>query len=158
MKSATEKLPVIMVSYFDTSVLMAAILQDHELYVLANTTLNRALRSGTAVSTTLHTYAELYNNLTKPKKRANLLSPEQAANLLINNVGKAVQLIELSKADYEAAIERCRRLNLVSAIIYDALHYQAALKAGAEVLYTDNTKDFTRLQLPDETLRIEGIR
>jgi predicted nucleic acid-binding protein len=67
-------------------------------------------------------------------------------------------IVELNQSDYEAAVIRCRELKLVSSVIYDALHYQAALKAGAEVIYADNLKDFTRLQLPGETIEIKGIR
>jgi predicted nucleic acid-binding protein len=100
----------------------------------------------------------LYRNITKPTKFGIHLSPAAAAETIINGIGNLLTIVELTKADYEAAISRCSELGLMSSVIYDALHYEAALKAGAEVLYTDNLRDFTRLQLEGETMRIEGIR
>ncbi len=147
-----------MISYFDTSVLLAALITKHELHDKAKLTLRKALSSGTAVSTTTHAYAELYRNITKPTKFGIHLSPAAAAETIINGIGNLLTIVELTKADYEAAISRCSELGLMSSVIYDALHYEAALKAGAEVLYTDNLRDFTRLQLEGETMRIEGIR
>lgn len=51
--------------------------------------------------------------------------------MIINQVGARLTIIELVKEDYEAAIKRCARLNIANGVIYDALHLQAALKAGA---------------------------
>ena len=58
-------------------------------------------------------------------------------------------LVDLTRSDYEAALRRRADLSLVSAVIYDALHVQAAIKIGATIIYTDNLKDFTRLVTPD---------
>jgi predicted nucleic acid-binding protein len=147
-----------MISYFDTSVLYASLVGSHELHEKALKTLETALSHGPVVTTTLHTYAELYTNLTRPNKYIAHISPEQAAEILLEGINKVLTIVELNQSDYEAAVIRCRELKLVSAVIYDALHYQAALKAGAEVIYADNLKDFTRLQLPGETIEIKGIR
>ena len=73
-------------------------------------------------------------------------------------LGKKLTLVELDRSDYEAAIKRCADLNLVRSVIYDALHVQAALKAGAEILYTDNLRDFNRLVTEEDSLIVKGIR
>lgn len=117
-----------------------------------------ASQKGTVVTSTLHTYGELYNNLTKKGGGRPGFPPADVANLLVKRFGEAFQLVELTNADYQAAVLRCGQLNLPGAVIYDALHYQAAIKAGAEVLYTDNLRDFTRLQLPDDKLEVKGAR
>lgn len=147
-----------MISYFDTSVLLPALIEKHELHEVAKALLQKALKAGPVGTTTLHAYAELYNNLTRPTKHKIHLEPSLAADVIIERIGKRLNIIELTKEDYEAAVKRCARLNLVSGIIYDALHLQAALKAGAEILYTDNLRDFTRLLTEDDPIKIVGVR
>jgi predicted nucleic acid-binding protein len=106
----------------------------------------------------MHAYAEMYNNLIRPTKHKVHLSLELAADVIINQVGARLTIIELIKEDYEAAIKRCARLNLVGGVIYDALHLQAALKAGAEILYADNLRDFTRLVIEEGPIRTVRVR
>ncbi|MBC6995843.1 type II toxin-antitoxin system VapC family toxin [Neolewinella lacunae] len=147
-----------MISYFDTTVLLAALITKHELHEKAKARLQLSVEGGTALTTTTHAFAELYRNISKPTSFGIHLPPAAAAEAIINGIGRLLTVVELYRADYEAAIRRCEELNLTGAVIYDALHYQAALKGGAEVIYTDNLKDFTRLQKEGETIRVEGIR
>jgi len=66
-------------------------------------------------------------------------------------------VIELNKNDYKKALERCARLNLLSGVIYDALHLQAAIKAEADALYTSNLRDFQRLWTKDLPFELIGV-
>ena len=109
-------------------------------------------------TTTLHTYAELYHHLTKPTKQDIHFTPAKVEDLLLDTLPKILQFVELSQRDYQAAIRRCAQASLVGAVIYDALYFEAAVKCEAEVLYTDNTKDFTRLLIPSDTIRVQGVR
>ena len=145
-------------SYFDTSVLLPALNMQHVLHAPCLQLLRSAANTGTVVSTALHTYAELYTHLTKPAKLNIHLPPLRVADLLIDQLPTTLQLIELQRHHYDSAIRRCAGLQLVSAIVYEALHLEAALSAGAQVLYTHNTKDFHRLLTPDDPIRIKGIR
>lgn len=147
-----------MISYFDTSILLPALIEKHELHEACKALLQKALKAGPVGTTTMHAYAELYNNLTRPTKYKVHLQPLLAADVIINQIGERLTIIELTKADYEVAVKRCASLNLVSGVIYDALHLQAALKVGAEILYTDNLRDFTRLVTDDDPIRIVGVR
>lgn len=61
-----------------------------------------------------------------------------------------METVTLDEGDYIAAMERCASKNIVSGVIYDALQLQAALKAGADVLYTENRNDFDRLRSNNE--------
>jgi predicted nucleic acid-binding protein len=146
------------VGTYDTSVLLPTIDGDHELHLITTATLNAAIKRGKVGTTTLHAYAELYNNLTKKGKRRPAFDPEIVEKVLNSGLGERLTLIELDVSDYRAAIARCRELKLTGAAIYDALHYQAALKIKAEVRYTDNLHDFNRLKLPDDPITIVGIR
>lgn len=83
---------------------------------------------------------------------------EEVAVVLTEQVGTIFEMIELTKADYEAAVIRCGKLGFTRGVVYDALHLQAAIKAGADILYTDNLKDFTRLISPEDIVKIMGVR
>ncbi len=69
-----------------------------------------------------------------------------------------IQLVVLDADDYRAALNRCVTLDLRGPVFYDALHFQAAIKCKAEILYTNNLKDFTRLLLAEDTIQIRGVR
>lgn len=147
-----------MISYLDTSVLIPAVIDKHENHQVALNVIGKAMRQGSIVSTTLHTYAELFNTLTRPTPAKTEILPEDAYELIVNQLGPFLELIELTKEDYEAALKRCADLKLIRSVIYDALHVQAALKAGASVLYTDNLRDFNRLVTEDDTIEVKDIR
>lgn len=147
-----------MITYFDTSVVMGLLDPNQEIHQQAAELFRMAKSKGKVATTTLHTYSELYNNLTKKGGGRPGLPPQTVARLLNDKLDLTFEMVELSKADYKAAISRSAGLNIPGPIIYDALHYQAALKAGATVLYTDNLRDFTRLQLPEDKLVVKGVR
>jgi predicted nucleic acid-binding protein len=138
-----------MKSYFDTSALLPALVTAHPEHERCKRTFENALSQGEIVCLSMHVFAELYANLTRfPLGKK--ISPELAKETLIA-LGKTVSTIDLTRSDYEAALQRCARLG--SGIIYDALHLQAAIKARAKVLYTANLRDFQRLA--DENLPFE---
>ena len=146
-----------MIYYLDTSVLLPAIIQQHELHPKAIEILNNALRTGKVMTSATHAYAELYRTLTKGNTPFEL-EPAMAQETILQLLTGVVELVVLNRADYDAAVQRCVDMELKSSVIYDALHFQAALKAEAEVIYTDNLRDFNRLLQPDDPLRVDGIR
>ena len=119
--------------------------------------LHECLRTGKAATSTTHAYAEMYRHLTRNIAPYNLL-PEEAEAAVVDNLGKVLQIVVLDRSDYEAAIHRCVALQLSGPIIYDALHYQAALRAGAITIVTDNVRDFNRLIRDDEEMKVRGMR
>lgn len=143
--------------YFDTSVLLPVLIQEHENHTVCKELLRGALKNGTALTSATHAYAELYRHLTKNKPPYNLL-PKEASTAVVDNMGKLLEIVATDREDYERAIARCVALNLTGAVIYDALHLEAALKAGAEILYSDNLRDFTRLVIEDDAIEIVGVR
>lgn len=143
--------------YFDTSVIMAMLVPSHENHEEALHVFYTIPPNSKIATTKLHSYAELYNNLTRQGNGHPGLPPAILPDLL-DNLGETFEMIELDKKDYLKAVQRCATLSLTRAIIYDALHYQAAVKAGANILFTDNLRDFTRLQLPEDELVVKGIR
>ncbi len=143
--------------YFDTSVLLPVLIQEHENHQVCKALLRSALQNGLAMTSATHAYAELYRHLTKNRPPYNLL-PAEASTAIIDSLGKLLEIVAMDQADYEKAIARCVKLNLTGAVIYDALHLEAALKAGAEILYSDNLRDFTRLVTDDDEIELKGVR
>jgi len=143
--------------YLDTSILLPILIAEHENHSVCKEILAEGLRTGTVITSATHAYAELYRNLTRGKTPYEV-SPELAEIAITEKLAPLMTMIVLDKSDYEAAIARCVALDLSSSIIYDALHVQAAIKAKADVLYTDNLRDFSRLVTEDLGLDLQGVR
>jgi len=129
---------------FDTSVLVAAIVEPHPMHRRALPWLQRAKTGEVAFFAASHTLAELYAVLTtlplKPK-----ISPSTAWRLIHDNVETAAKIISLSPSDYKETVRQMSELGLTGGIIYDALIVKAAKKSKVERLLTFNSDDFTRL-------------
>jgi len=141
-------------SYFDTSILLPALVQSHPQHIAAAELFREARSRGKVVCLSLHVYAELYANLTR-FPLGDKIHPEVAMKTILA-LRESVDTVDLTAADYEAALRRCAERELISGIIYDALHYQAAIKAKVDVLYTGNRKDFERLHSADSGFELKS--
>jgi len=124
------------------------------MHATARAALEECQKEHVKLCTATHTYAELYSNLTRLPFDLNL-PPAQATQAIITQLKHVLTFVPLTDADYQAALARCAERNLVSGVIYDALHLQAAIRADAEVLYTANLRDFERLGARD-VLELRG--
>jgi len=133
-----------MKTLFDTSVLVAAIVEPHPMHCRALPWLQRAKMGEFAFFLASHTLAELYAVLTtlplKPK-----ISPLTAWRLVHDNVETAARLISLSPSEYKTTVKQMSELGLTGGIIYDALIVKAAKKSKVERLLTFNFDDFMRV-------------
>lgn len=127
---------------FDTSILVAAILEDHPQHSKSLPWLQRVQVEEIQGFVSTHTLAELYAVLTR-LPRSPRINPMLAQRLLGENLNKFFTVV-LTAEDYQATLARMVRLNLSGGIIYDALIAQAAVKANVDVLLTLNPNDFTR--------------
>jgi predicted nucleic acid-binding protein len=130
--------------FFDTSVLLAGMVEAHPLHGVSFPWLKRAKAGEFAWGVSAHTLAELYATLTAIPSRPRI-TPEIARQLLHENIAKDAQVISLSTRDYLEVIKNISNLNLSGAVIYDALIAHGATKFGADHLLTLNQKDFSRL-------------
>lgn len=128
---------------FDTSVLLAALVEAHPLHERALPWLKRAKSAQIRLLVSAHTLAELYSNLTGRARPR--LSAEDAWRLIRENVKTAAKIVPLSASDYAATLRRAADLGLTGGIVYDALIARAAEKAGAEKLVTFNADHFRRV-------------
>jgi predicted nucleic acid-binding protein len=129
---------------FDTSVLVAAIVEAHPRHSGAASWLKRAKSGEIEFLTASHSLAELYSVLSTFPARPRI-SPTNAWRLVQENVVESARLIALSPADYSMTLQRASEMGLSGGVIYDALIARAAQKAGAERLLTLNEADFLRV-------------
>ena len=127
--------------FFDTSVLVPALLPDHVHHT-------RSFAAFAAVSSknaacAAHSLAEVYATLTRyPGKQR--LSAEAAA-LLLQEIEQRFSLVWIDGGEYVAAIHSIAKTGIVGGAVYDGLIAACALKANADVLYTWNVDHFKRL-------------
>ena len=129
---------------FDTSVLVAAIVQPHPMHSRALPWLKRAKAGDGEYVVASHTLAELYAVLTTlpvvPR-----ISPGLAWRLIREDVERTVMVVALSAADYRITIRRVVELGLTGGVLYDALLVRVAQKARVQRLLTFNLEDFKRV-------------
>lgn len=136
--------------YFDTSALIAALVEQLPHHEAALACLASACRNHDAVTST-HTLAETYATLTVlPLPRR--IQPAEARLIVIESLQKKLAILPLSTRIYERAMTRVADRGLASGVIYDALHLQCAEGADCRRLYTYNLGDFERLDPQNLTL------
>lgn len=128
---------------FDTSVLVAAMLEEHPHHSECFAWLQRVRTEEIAGFISTHSIAELYSVLTR-FPRTPRINPGLAQQLLRENL-KRFEKVALNVEDYEATVAKMVSLNLPGGGIFDGLIAQAALKTGVDILLTLNSNDFTRL-------------
>jgi predicted nucleic acid-binding protein len=132
---------------FDTSVLVAAMVESHPQHPRALSWLAKVRSGEIELLVSSHTLAELYSVLSafpiKPR-----ISPATVQRMIQENVGALATLVSLSGSDYLATLEKVSALGLSGGIVYDALIARAAQTSNAERLLTLNQKHF-RLVWPE---------
>jgi predicted nucleic acid-binding protein len=129
---------------FDTSVLVAGIVERHPMHESAFPWLKDANAGQFEFIVSAHSLAELYAVLTalplSPK-----IAPGTAWRLIRENVQSRAKVIPLSPTDYGSVIRRMADLGLSGGAVYDALIAKAAEKASIDHILTLNPDDFKRV-------------
>jgi predicted nucleic acid-binding protein len=140
--------------FFDTSVLVSAIVTTHPAHHRTFPYFEQVFRGSATGFVSSHSLAEFYSVLTmlpiKPK-----LSPLEVEKILQKNIYPKFEVISLDTKEYQNAINLVSELHLSGGILYDALHLEAALKSGAQKLITLNHKHFEKLS--QGRIKILGI-
>jgi predicted nucleic acid-binding protein len=140
-----------MKTLFDTSVLVAAIVEPHPMHNRALPWLQRGKTGELAFFVASHTLAELYAVLTTLPIKP-MISPSTAWRLIHDNIEISAKIISLSPSDYQDIIKRVSEFGLSGGIIYDALIVKAAKKSKVERLLTFNINDFKRVWPDGESI------
>ncbi len=129
---------------FDTSVLVAAMVDQLANHEPAMEGFLRGLEAPRRGCCTTHALAECYATLTAlplPKR----IQPLEARLMVEENLVGRLEILEIGPDDYLEAMRRTSELGLLSGAVYDALHLVRAERAGCECLYTYNLRHFRRL-------------
>ncbi|HVB40102.1 MAG TPA: PIN domain-containing protein [Terriglobales bacterium] len=129
-----------MKTFFDTSVLVPAFQEDHVHHQASWRVLDAAEPADSYCG--VHSLAEMYSTLTGipgPRRRSSI-----EAMIQIESVRQRLSLVALDADGYADALAAAAGHHIAGGAIYDALLAQCALKAGAEVIYTWNVRDFER--------------
>ena len=133
-----------MKALLDTSVLVASFYGDHELH---QPSLDLFLRFDKRdVCCGAHSLAEVYSSLTGMPGKWRVGG--DVALLFLEDVRSRLTLITLDEQEYFEVVTEAARHHLAGGSIFDALLGRCAIKAGAETVYTWNTKHFLRLPPP----------
>ena len=147
---------------FDTSVLVAGLVESHPEFVRASLWLDAADSGDVEAVWATHAYAEAWSVLTR-LPLAERLDPGAVTDILVALVA-AHPPEPLLVADYEQAALRCAAAGVRSGAIFDALHIVLAERVGADAILTLNVKDFVRLSprihavAPPPALVLPGAR
>jgi predicted nucleic acid-binding protein len=129
---------------FDTSVLVAAMVERHPLHERSLGWLERAHRGTLEYLVASHSLAELYAVLSSYPTRPRL-TPGIAAKLVYDNVAVLATVVPLTAADYASVVRSVAELALSGGVVYDGLVAHAARKTNADRLVTLNPRDFLRV-------------
>jgi predicted nucleic acid-binding protein len=129
---------------FDTSVIVAALIEDHPHHARASWWLRTRRKLERIAS--WHAYAEAWAVLTALPIEPRVTGEVAAA--VLERVRRSIVFVAARSATYPHAVARCNARALRSGAVYDALHLVTAEGEAAELFLTFNVDDFTRLAEP----------
>jgi predicted nucleic acid-binding protein len=129
---------------FDTSVIIAALLESHPMHQRAFPWLKRARERHFELIIAGHTIAELYAVLSTLPTRPRI-SPAAAWRLIHENIEVIARIVSLTAAEYSSVIKRISERGMAGGITYDALIAKVAEKSKVEQLLTLNPDHFMRV-------------
>lgn len=130
--------------FVDTSVLVAAVVEQHEAHPTSLAILERVQNGKDEGTVSGHSLAEMYSVLTRaphPYRH----SPEQALLSIEENVVKYFEIVTLSGTEYASLVKEAASTGIQGGTIYDAVILRCALKSEAEKVYTLNSRHFQKL-------------
>jgi len=129
---------------FDTSVIVAAVVEDHPHHARASWWLRKRRKVEGVAS--WHAYAESWAVLTALPIEPRVTGEVAAA--VLERLGRTVRFVSAGRAAYPNAVGRCAARALRSGAVYDALHLVTAEREAADLFLTFNIDDFVRLAEP----------
>jgi predicted nucleic acid-binding protein len=137
--------------FFDTSVLIAAVLVQHVHHQRSSAAYLKAEKKTAFCAA--HTLAEVYAALTRMPGPQRMEGDQ--ASLVLEDIRRRFTIIALDEEDYFSAIASAVAEGVVVGTIYDALLARCALKAKATTIYTWDLNHF-RLLGPEVARRVQS--
>jgi predicted nucleic acid-binding protein len=129
-----------MIEFFDTTVLVAAMVEDEN----HHESCRRILESAKDGYASTHSLAECYATLTGGRLGIQL-SPRDAVELIRHNVHDQFSMVSLSTSEYLKLLETAGPVGARGGAVYDLLLLNCARKVKAEKIYTLNRRHFIAL-------------
>ena len=130
---------------FDTSVIVAAVVEGHPHHARANWWLRTRQKMERIAG--WHAYAEAWAVLTALPIEPRVTGEVAAA--VLDRLARSLGFVSPRRSTYPSAVARCNARGLRSGAVYDALHLVTAEAEAAELFLTFNVEDFLRLAEPD---------
>ena len=127
----------------DTSVLRAALFENHQFHSRAFPWLERAQRGDIDGLVASHSLAEFYAHISGQPRP--MLSTAHVLGLITENILPIFEIVSLESDDYQFVLERLALANIRGGAVYDALIVYAGLKANADQIVSLNQRDFLRV-------------
>ncbi len=130
--------------YFDTSVLVSALVSGHSHHAAAYAALEQVPSARHDACISSHGFAEVYSVLTRTPFVPPVY-PLEAWQLLEESILPHFNLIGLTPGEYSELVHQCAREGWTGGRVYDAIHLRSAQKARCDRIYTFNVRDFRAL-------------
>lgn len=137
---------------FDTSVLIASFLKNHESHTAAFGWLEAAQTRSLQMVVAAHTLAELYATLTRMPHGMNVPST-MLWQLIETDILPHASIRTLPAKGYTRLVKRLAADGFVGGIVYDAVIAEVARLVKADAILTLNTSHFRRIR-PDSVNRV----
>lgn len=130
--------------FFDTSLLVAAVVEGHPAHAVAFPWLQRVKDKTDTGIVAAHSLAEMYAVLTRLPVRPSI-SPEVAREIIIANVLETCEIVVLTADDHVRLLHHLTDQKIAGGPVYDTLVLYAAWKADIDQVVTLNPNDFRRV-------------
>lgn len=129
---------------FDTSVLVAALVDSHPHHLRASPWVAAVDSGEVEAEITWHAVAETWSVLTRLPGPLRL--PPSTASIVVERASELFRPVDLPPSVYRSALRRCTEVGAGSGAVFDALHLISAEEHGADGMVTFNRADFERLK------------
>jgi predicted nucleic acid-binding protein len=140
--------------YFDTNILVAALQPNHIHHGRCFAAYVRVQEGAIEGCLSSLGLTELYSVLTRTPWPIPV-SPKEILAVIEQSVVPRFNIVDVSKQSYLAAIAACGNAGWKGGRAHDAVHIQAAVQAGCDVIYTYDVAHFQSLA-PDWGSRIQA--
>jgi predicted nucleic acid-binding protein len=127
--------------YFDTSVLVAAAVQQHPHNSRAMIAIEALIDGKHRGYMSTHSLTEVYSVLTRTPFQPPV-HPTEALKAIENQILSSMALISLDESEYIEVVRRAAGLGWIGGRIHDVIHLKCALKMKCDRIYTFNLRDF----------------
>lgn len=139
--------------FFDSSVLVAALVRNHPHHAQAHAIVNDTVSRGETLYFSAHALAEVYAVLTRIPEPVRV-EPTDAWFLIERSLLSHAEVVAIDTQDYRSLVEVCAVENWAGGRVYDMIHIRAAQRCGCTRLYTFNVKHFREMAPTEMQTRI----